>query len=338
MISNTLSKIPLDRLPTEALLNDKVWEGVVFDGWTDLNVLIEQKLELNQNSVFIEGQSHQLELVLISGSYHLSLASLNGEGRSHLHVKIKIKAGESVSLLLTSPPASSVVWSIFEGNIIVEPSAKLNLIFVGDNGSTTPLTSNLVLNVMEQAEFHAFYAFFDGQLHYQELVVNLSEQSLAHIDALILTNKKHYSGFQPIIHHRGVETVSKITVRSIVQGPSTTFVHGRIVVHPGANKTQANYKNNNLILGQGAMVIAQPELDIQFDDVVCAHGVTTGTLDEQALFYLQSRGIPLEQGKILLIHSFAQELLNRAPKLMLMDLMNLFDQKLKKLLEENNAA
>jgi Fe-S cluster assembly protein SufD len=80
-------------------------------------------------------------------------------------------------------------------------------------------------------------------------------------------------------------------------------------VHPNAPKSNAKQVNNNLLLSPNAEIDTKPELQIYTDDVQCSHGATVGKLDEQALFYLRSRGLNYDQARSLLIYTFAAEVL-----------------------------
>ena len=88
---------------------------------------------------------------------------------------------------------------------------------------------------------------------------------------------------------------------------------GLIVVKPGAQHTNAQQYNRNLVLSDSAVVHAKPQLEIEADDVVCSHGATVGRLDAQQLFYLQSRGLSAERAKQILTSAFASELIDRCP-------------------------
>jgi Fe-S cluster assembly protein SufD len=85
---------------------------------------------------------------------------------------------------------------------------------------------------------------------------------------------------------------------------------GRIVVSPGAQKTDAKQTNKNLLLSNEAQADSKPQLEIYADDVKCTHGATVGQLDEEAVFYLRSRGIDEDAARSLLVYAFAQEGLN----------------------------
>jgi Fe-S cluster assembly protein SufD len=86
---------------------------------------------------------------------------------------------------------------------------------------------------------------------------------------------------------------------------------GRIVVEPGADRTDARMGHHALLLNDGAEIDAKPELEIYADDVACAHGNTVGSLDEDALFYMGARGLPEAQARALLMEAFVGEVVDR---------------------------
>ena len=90
---------------------------------------------------------------------------------------------------------------------------------------------------------------------------------------------------------------------------ATGVFNGKIFVRPNAQKTNAFQSNRNILLTDTATINTKPQLEIWADDVKCSHGCTSGQLDEEALFYLRSRGIPLETAKAMLLYAFAAETL-----------------------------
>ena len=100
--------------------------------------------------------------------------------------------------------------------------------------------------------------------------------------------------------------------KGILDGRSRAVFNGRIFVHKGAQKTDAKQTNRNLLLSDDALVNTNPQLEIFADDVKCTHGSTVGQLDDDAVFYLRSRGIGAEAAKSLLTYAFASDLVERA--------------------------
>jgi Fe-S cluster assembly protein SufD len=110
--------------------------------------------------------------------------------------------------------------------------------------------------------------------------------------------------FRILMHHRAPGCVSHQLFNGIASGSSKVTFEGRIVVAPDAQKTEAYQENHNIVLSDDAHVEATPQLEIYADDVKCSHGATVGRLDEEAQFYMRSRGIPGQEARVLQMLSF----------------------------------
>lgn len=110
--------------------------------------------------------------------------------------------------------------------------------------------------------------------------------------------------FRILMHHRAPGCVSHQLFNGIASGSSKVTFEGRIVVAPDAQKTEAYQENHNIVLSDDAHVEATPQLEIYADDVKCSHGATVGRLDEEAQFYMRSRGIPEQEARVLQMLSF----------------------------------
>jgi len=113
------------------------------------------------------------------------------------------------------------------------------------------------------------------------------------------------------VEHQNVHGESRQYYRGVLTDASQAAFSGRIVVAKGAQKTDAVQSNQNLLLSDEARAHSKPPLEIYADDVKCTHGATAGELDEEALFYLRSRGLKERTAKTLLVHAFAMESLER---------------------------
>ncbi len=96
-----------------------------------------------------------------------------------------------------------------------------------------------------------------------------------------------------------------------MDGNSTGIFNGKIYVRQDAQKTNAYQSNKNILMSDSASVNTKPQLEIFADDVKCSHGCTVGRLDDEALFYLRSRGINEKQAKALLLNAFASDILEQ---------------------------
>jgi Fe-S cluster assembly protein SufD len=113
------------------------------------------------------------------------------------------------------------------------------------------------------------------------------------------------------MHHEAPGSHSDQSFRSIVDDRAHSAFAGKILVHPGAQETNAYQKSDNLLLSEEGEVDTKPELEIYADDVKCSHGATCGELDPTALFYLRARGLAPESARALLTWAFAAELVER---------------------------
>jgi len=138
------------------------------------------------------------------------------------------------------------------------------------------------------------------------------------------------------VDHRVGPASSSQEYRGILNGRCRCVWNGKAIVHAGADGTDANQANHNLLLSEHAEIDAKPELEIYADDVKCSHGTTVGQLDDTALFYLRTRGLDKRQATQLLTHAFAADLVGRAPVAAAIDIINsLVEARLGDLIQED---
>ena len=111
--------------------------------------------------------------------------------------------------------------------------------------------------------------------------------------------------------HRATNCTSHQLYKGVLDGASRGVFNGHIMVRHGADGTDANQKNKNLLLSDQAEVDTRPRLEIYTDDVKCTHGAAVGQMDEEALLYMRARGIPLAEARALLIYAFIHEMVDR---------------------------
>ena len=124
----------------------------------------------------------------------------------------------------------------------------------------------------------------------------------------ISEGRQHMDNFMRV-EHASPHCDSRQFYNGVLDGRSKGVFHGRILVHEGAEKTDAKQTNRNLLLSDTAQIDTKPQLEIYNDDVKCTHGATIGQMDEEALFYLCSRGIPIRKAKIIMLRAFTNETL-----------------------------
>ena len=143
------------------------------------------------------------------------------------------------------------------------------------------------------------------------------EGAHCNLRGLYLVNGTQHIDNHTTLEHAKPHCDSRELYKGILDGKSRGVFHGRILVHPGAQKTDSKQTNNNLLLSDEALINTKPQLEIYADDVKCTHGATIGQLDRDAIFYLRSRGLDEKSARSLLIYAFAGEVVRHveAPEL-----------------------
>ena len=131
----------------------------------------------------------------------------------------------------------------------------------------------------------------------------------ATLNGLYLVGGQQHVDNHTRIDHRQPHGTSRENYRGVLGGQSHAVFNGKVVVHPGAQKTNAHQANHNLLLSRDAEIDTQPQLEIYADDIKCDHGATIGQLDETQLFYLRSRGVEEALARRLLVHAFAHDVI-----------------------------
>jgi Fe-S cluster assembly protein SufD len=133
----------------------------------------------------------------------------------------------------------------------------------------------------------------------------------ARLDGLYVLGDQRHADITTVVTHEGTDGTTSQLTKGVVRDQARGVFQGRIVVQPGADRTDARMGHHALILSERAEVDAKPELEIFADDVACAHGNTVGALDEEALFYAEQRGIPEAAARAMLTEAFVAEVVDR---------------------------
>jgi Fe-S cluster assembly protein SufD len=150
-----------------------------------------------------------------------------------------------------------------------------------------------------------------GSIVRNDVHVTLNDQGADCIlNGLYVTKGRQHVDNHTSIDHAMPNCTSRELYKGILDDKSSGVFTGRIMVRKGAQKTNAKQVNKNLLLSESALVNTKPQLEIFADDVKCTHGATIGRLDDEALFYLRSRGIEESSARTLLTYAFATEILS----------------------------
>ncbi len=178
---------------------------------------------------------------------------------------------------------------------------------------------NLFVDQAKESQFYANTFSLSGALIRNNLEISLNgEHSEANMYGLYLLDGKAHVDNHTVVDHKFPNCDSNELYKGIVDENSTGVFNGKIFVRQPAQKTNAFQANNNISLSDSATIHTKPQLEIWADDVKCSHGCTVGQLDEEALFYLQSRGVNRSAALAMLLNAFAKESLNHVQ----LDLIN----------------
>jgi Fe-S cluster assembly protein SufD len=139
----------------------------------------------------------------------------------------------------------------------------------------------------------------------------LGEGAAADISGAFLLRDRQHCDTTLLVEHRVPHCTSREMFKGVLDGESRGVFQGKIIVSPGAQKTDGKQMAGALLLSETAEFDSKPELEIFADDVVCGHGSTSGQIDDELLFYLEARGIPEAEARALLVQAFVGEAIER---------------------------
>ncbi len=170
------------------------------------------------------------------------------------------------------------------------------------------------VDLNRDSQFNSYQVLLGGQIKRFDVLVNHNVGgSHCEMKGVYLPKNDQHVDIHSYIEHKAAHCTTDETYRGIMADRSKAVFNGRIHIHPDAQKTLAELSNKNLLLSDKAQINTKPELEIYADDVKCAHGATVAQLNEEAKFYLRSRGISAVQADIMLSFGFINELLESIP-------------------------
>lgn len=197
-------------------------------------------------------------------------------------------------------------------NIAVLDGGRLDRIVLADDDANALAFSRADVALSRGSTFNQTIVSTGAKLQRLETRVGHSGHGVsARLDGLYLLDGARHTDLTSVVDHLGPDGTTSQLAKGVVRDTARGVFQGKIVVERGADGTDARMGHHALILGERAEVDAKPELVIYADDVQCAHGNTVGNLDQAALFYLQQRGIPLDEARALLTEAFLIEVVDR---------------------------
>lgn len=193
--------------------------------------------------------------------------------------------------------------------LTVKPRGSVDFVTIQQAQGEVQVNNSLV-KLGDEAQALCYTCTLDGKLIRNNLTLVLDGERIdAHLHGLYLVNGSSLVDNHTVVDHRKPNSYSNELYKGVMDGQGKAVFNGKIFVRPDAQKTNAFQSNRNILLSESSNIHTKPQLEIWADDVKCSHGCTTGQLDEEALFYLRSRGIPKDEARGLLLNAFAGETL-----------------------------
>jgi Fe-S cluster assembly protein SufD len=233
------------------------------------------------------------------------------ESSLHLRNLIQLGAG-SRATIIESYAGHGRYWTNAVALVDLAAGAALRHAKLQDEATDAIHFGQVRVNIAADARYESFVLTLGGRLSRHDSFATFAGEGAACglFGAYLLRGEQEATNATFVDH-----AVPKCTTDEVFKGVVDDRAHGvflgKIAVRPQAQKTNANQLNKNLLLSARANVDTKPELEILADDVKCSHGATVGDLDEQALFYLEARGIPADEARRMLIEAFAADAIDR---------------------------
>jgi len=229
----------------------------------------------------------------------------------------------------------TLIKSSFLTNVVTEIFLQKNAVMKytrlqNENNYSAQLSSLIIKQETKSNSNINIFSLHGGFVR-NNFIVNLDgENSNINLNGLYIGDyNQHVSNFT-LINHNVPHCKSNQLFKSILFNESTSAFNGKIFVSKNAQKTEAYQKNNNIILTPYAKAYSKPHLEIYADDVKCSHGSTTGQLDDDALFYMRSRGINYNEARHLLMFAYGDEIIeNIYPEILKSRIQELFEKRLR---------
>jgi Fe-S cluster assembly protein SufD len=283
-----LDRAPADDLPLALLAAERARDGIV--------VRVAPRVRVDK----------PIHLI------HLSESSGRAEA-AHVRVLIVLGAGASAEVVEESLSfGDAPFWKNARTQVSLSEDSALKHYRVVREGAQGRLTAAVEVEVGARARYESHSIQLGGFFAREDLRVRLSgEGADAAINGLVLLSGSEFADQHSVVDHAAVGGTTRQLCKAVLDDKSRFVFDGLIHVRPGAQKTDAQVYNRNLLLSEDARVNTNPEFKILADDVSCRHGGAIGQLSGESMFYLRSRGIAESDARRMLVYAFGSEMIER---------------------------
>lgn len=271
-----------------SILNSALWSGGLF--------------------LHVSAQSNISKPIVIYNVY----AGLPDKSVLNTRIFGLIESGSSVEVIsISNAKHETTLFNNHTEEFIVEKGANLTYHRAQNSKGDLYQVNNTVVQQNTSSKFFSGTFTLNGSIIRNNTTVIIDGENCEnHLNGLYLLNGKTHADNHTVVDHKQPNSNSNELYKGVMDDQSKGVFNGKIYVRPYAQKTNAFQSNRNVLLSDTATINTKPQLEIWADDVKCSHGCTSGQLDEEAMFYLRSRGIPADTARAMLLDAFASEVVN----------------------------
>ncbi len=286
--------------------------------------------DLNQNSTkTVTNPFLLINKALVTGGYYIEIDSnyiedkplhilnISSDEKDNIqyHLQNLIKIGKNSQVSIIEENVNTNKKELFKNtvyNIQVDENSTLSHILLQQNYTKSKNLNHIFVEQRDNSTYNTQMINIGGDLVRNDINVQIDGENCdTDITGLSLLSGKDHVENYTVVSHNKPNSNSQQLFKYILDESSEGVFNGLVTVQPDAQKTDSQQTNKNILLSKNALMNSNPQLEIYADDVKCSHGSATGELDEDAIFYLRSRGIDLLAAKSLLIEGFAKEVTDK---------------------------
>jgi Fe-S cluster assembly protein SufD len=303
-----------------------VWMGSTAEALTSRPELLEAAFDASETTgaqplsslnaaFFVDGVVLALEpdaeLLLPLEIIHVGSA---GDAAAAFHLRNAFILGaNSRATVIETAIGSGSGWTNAVCSVSLGDGAGLRHIKLQKEAPSAIHTALVRASVAQAASYESFLLTLGAKMSREDIQVALSGDAACFtLNGAYLLRDDQEATIAPFVDHQALGCQTNEVLKGVMQDRAHGVFLGTVAVRPGADQTNANQLNRNLLLSPQASVDTKPELEILADDVKCSHGATIGSLDEAALFYLLARGIDVNTARQMLIEAFAADVIDSA--------------------------
>lgn len=243
----------------------------------------------------------------------LFLTKNKSENLSQYRNEIIVKKNSNIKIIeQVKNLSNNLCFSNMFTNINLEEKAIIELNKLQNNNESQIIVDNTNINQETGSNSTLNTLLFGGSFTRNNLSFSQNgERCESNMNGVVILDKVEFADNHTYMDHLKANCESNELYKGIYLGKSKGVFNGKIMVRPDAQKINAFQANNNLLLSDDSSINSKPQLEIYADDVKCSHGCTIGQLDEDAIFYMNTRGISKEDAKAILTYAFASDALNK---------------------------